>query len=400
MVLHAVIILLQLPSPAGDVRLLVSHTATRPIAASDVLAPIAAFDTHSNAPSQIRAAGDDGSRETAAVLAALTASIHGASNDASGADGGPVGGVSALLAHLAARDAGQLRHVLPALTAALRSAMEVCLVESTLPPSGEGAAAGDTASRRLPRPQATYGRLRRILELVAAIAGNRGLPAEVCAGELLALTASVLLHALPSPGIVSGGAAAGSGAGAGGQDRKRMKLEADAAASTRAGVEAYVRAEVALRAYAAEVFSALVSRAAEQWRQVIGDSSLYLLDQLEGCIDRARSNAIDARTGVHRWETVFGALSGLNRLSEMPSDVSATFASTWGRGLYEALVGYTQGQVPGKEGGEEEVWHAEWARACEYSCELLIKRHAPESALGRRLRLAAGSGGVDRTGGV
>lgn len=341
------------------------------------------------------------------MLAALTASIHGASSDSSSSGvgapdggGGTVGGVSSLLAHLAARDAGQLRHVLPALTAALRSAMEVCLVESSLPASGQGSGADSIALWRSPRSPATYGRLRRILELVAAIAGNRGLPAEVCAGELLALTASVLLHVLPSPSNLPGGTVpmpgTGAGAGAGGgQDRKRMKVEADSAASLRGSVEAYVRAEVALRAYAAEVFSALVCRAGEQWRQVIADSSLFLLDQLEAAVVRRQAGeggkvSIDLRTGDTRWETVFGALSGLNRLAEMPGEASASFASTWGKALYEALVEVT-GRKEGAGGsGAEDVWGAEWARACEYSCELVIKRHAPQSPLGRKLQAAAG----------
>jgi hypothetical protein len=185
------------------------------------------------------------SREAAAILSAVTASISTAAGPSSSGPGAGSEstdvGVSTLLARLAARDAAQLRHLMPSVVAALRTA-------------AEGALTGGGAAGPSSHPTA-HAQLRRVLRIIAGLAANEALPVEPSAGELLAAACSALLHA-------PRGMEVGKGAGA-------------VAASD----------EARTRSYAARVVAALVDRAARVWPEVRGQAAGVLLDALAGAVD-------------------------------------------------------------------------------------------------------------------
>ncbi len=212
----------------------------------------------------VEAASAD-SREAASILAALTHSITG-----SGPGGADTGiGVSTLLAQLAAQDAVHLRRMLPGVVAALRASEEASLL------------AGHAAAR---------GQLRQILRVVAALAANPGLPIEASAGELLALTCSALLHRRSRHGPRYDGV---------GEKEKEGESGSSGSAS---GADATVQDDARLRAYAADVLSALVDRCAITWPEVVTQTGLVLSDALASALQpsaaASSSSSAAASTGA------------------------------------------------------------------------------------------------------
>lgn len=298
-------------------------------------------------------------REVAAVLAALTASVAGVLGD-DDAGAAATSRVAALLAQLGAREAGLLREVLPGLTRSLRAAMEACLLDQQ---QGSG--------------EARYMRLRRVLELVAAVSCNPALPAEEGAGEMLAIAASVLLHRCAW-------APAAEGAGRG-REAKRARVEAAPGAAAEATaqrerMEGAVRAEVGLRSYAAAVFAAVVEAAASTWPEVSGQAADLLLDALaEGVAPEGEAQSACPLTSG--WEVAYGAASGLAslRAGMAPPELVAPWADILARPLHALAKAEAAGLATGELGraeGEAGLWRALWAARVGEAVDRAVARHS------------------------
>jgi hypothetical protein len=252
------------------------------------------------------------SREAAAILAAVTAAIQevagpgleakggsGASSSSSpsSSSGGSTSGVALLLAQLAARDAAQLRSMVPGIVAALRAATEDCLL--------------------VPHPTSQT-RLRRVLRIIASLTANAALPVEQSAGELLAATCSVLLHT-------------GTGAGAASSSSSPSSSSSHASASASSSSLDAVQDEARTRSYAAQVLGALVERSSRVWPEVRTQATLVLLDGLAEAVDLGGDGdamQVDGAAGsgdastvlVRSWEALYGAACGLACLRDAPAD--------------------------------------------------------------------------------
>lgn len=268
------------------------------------------------------------SREAATILAAVTASI---SRPISGSETDSAG-IALLLAQLAGQNAAQLRHMMPGIVAALRSATENCLLSSQ--------AVAQT-------------RLRRILRIIAALAANSNLPVEFSCGELLATTCSILLH------------------------KQRVDHSASASSTGQLGVQEQANT----RTYAADVLSAVVERSARLWPEVRSQAGNVLLDALAGAVQVAESDGGGAGSGaasassaastVGSYESLYGAASGLAALPQIPTDTAIPLAEY----LRNALLEQQREQSLRGMGKAPSDGDRQWIAACIEALSKVLKQH-------------------------
>lgn len=251
------------------------------------------------------------SRESSAILAALTTAVESAVSGVSSSNN--VDGVSSLLYELAAQDESQVERIMPAVIAALKEAIYSCMFTG-----------GDPKNSLVTHSEQQQ-RLRRALRVAAGLITSGLNSVMISVGDMLSLIVSVILV----------------------QNDKRTP---NANGKQNLTVPALAIAEIVhTRTYAAEVLSALVDNASELWPEIHSQVAEVILEQAANVIhfhepesdateNPSSQNNVEPslRVSISSYESFYGVLVGLERLSLLSQEHESVVDDLF-RPIYDAI---------------------------------------------------------------